>query len=268
MVSLAKKGAAWWLLERSRRRRAAPFAPTNLAGAVLWLRADLGVEETGAGVSLWEDQSGSGNDATQTTDALRPIFNESSANLNGAPTVQFTAAGTHAMHIAADAVLEDGTGDGFTVVAALHQDALGAASQDLISGRNAADTAELRIATEISGSDEVGFYNNQWVGCGEDATLVDQSLAWRTTNGSGAAGTCEVFRDGVSIGTATPGASSVAGLADHAGGSGNRLSIGSYRAQNQEWLNAEVAELIVYSRKLSDGEIATIHGYMATRYGI
>lgn len=51
------------------------FTPSVLSGLVLWLRADRGVTiPTSNHVSVWADQSGSGNDVTQPTDLLRHFF--------------------------------------------------------------------------------------------------------------------------------------------------------------------------------------------------
>jgi hypothetical protein len=49
-----------------RHRTATPFAPTDLTGLSLWLKADAGITLSGANVTAWADQSGNGNDATAT----------------------------------------------------------------------------------------------------------------------------------------------------------------------------------------------------------
>jgi hypothetical protein len=43
------------------------FSPASLGGLQLWLRADAGITPNGGVVDVWQDQSGSGNDATQAT---------------------------------------------------------------------------------------------------------------------------------------------------------------------------------------------------------
>ncbi|HEY1945834.1 MAG TPA: choice-of-anchor D domain-containing protein [Bryobacteraceae bacterium] len=49
--------------------------PTNLPkGMLLWLANDAGVITTGTAVSLWQDQSGSGNDAIQSSAANQPTI--------------------------------------------------------------------------------------------------------------------------------------------------------------------------------------------------
>ena len=67
-----------------------PPAPTpaNIGIApALWLRADVGVSQTAGVVDNWSDQSGNGNDNSQSTPANQPGYNDNGANFN--PTVTF-----------------------------------------------------------------------------------------------------------------------------------------------------------------------------------
>ena len=54
----------------------------------LWLKADAGVT-IATGVSRWADQSGNGNDVTQSTGSNQPAFNSNS--INGLPGITFAA---------------------------------------------------------------------------------------------------------------------------------------------------------------------------------
>ena len=67
------------------------FAPTQLAGCVLWLRADLGVTlATSPAISAWGDQSGVGNNFSQGTAANQPTLVTSGAStINGLPAIKF-----------------------------------------------------------------------------------------------------------------------------------------------------------------------------------
>jgi len=57
----------------------------DYSGLKVWLQGDAGVT-TDVGIETWADQSGSGNDATQTVDGNQPAVG---ATLNGRDTVQF-----------------------------------------------------------------------------------------------------------------------------------------------------------------------------------
>ena len=62
------------------------WSPLSIDGCQLWLRSDLGVTN-GAGVSVWEDQSGNGHDATQGTATYRPTLQTN--QINGYPSIRF-----------------------------------------------------------------------------------------------------------------------------------------------------------------------------------
>ena len=64
------------------------FLPTDVPGCVLWLRSDLGVTKDGSNlVSVWVDQSGDGNDATQVTSDNQPLWKDN--HINGHPAIYF-----------------------------------------------------------------------------------------------------------------------------------------------------------------------------------
>lgn len=73
------------------------FRPTDIAGCKLWLRADRGlwqdaartvpVTADGDPIGAWEDLSGNGNHATQSTAAAKPVWKVNI--VNGRPVVRF-----------------------------------------------------------------------------------------------------------------------------------------------------------------------------------
>jgi len=67
--------------------------PGGVVGSKLWLKANSGTSTVtnGAGVSFWGDLSGLGNNATQATGALQPIFNDgtSAGAFNFNPSIGF-----------------------------------------------------------------------------------------------------------------------------------------------------------------------------------
>jgi hypothetical protein len=70
------------------------FVPTQLAGCVLWLRADLGVTiATSPAISAWNDQSGVGtpNNFSQGTSANQPtLVTSGTGTINGLPAIKFS----------------------------------------------------------------------------------------------------------------------------------------------------------------------------------
>ena len=63
------------------------FAPTDISGCVLWLKADAITSNDGDFVSSWIDSSGSNNPATQATAANQPTFRTNA--IGGKPVVRF-----------------------------------------------------------------------------------------------------------------------------------------------------------------------------------
>lgn len=79
------------------------FVPTDVAGLKLWLKADVGVYND-AGVTLatnsqtvrqWNDQSGSGNNISQSTSGNRPVYKTN--QFQGLPAINFVSASNNYM---------------------------------------------------------------------------------------------------------------------------------------------------------------------------
>jgi len=220
-----------------------PFAPTNFAGVVLWLRADVGVEETGAGVSLWPDQSGNGNDLTQTTDARRP---QTASWSNGLDAIEFVRASDHFMNLA----LSDASG-AYTHFCALRQD-LETTDPQFVFRHNAAECGILSVTQT---ADEVGIWDAAYQGSGTAAVSGEQIITWQLDED---ANTFDCRRDGADIGSGT-----------FAGNASNWSvpRIGGYGGAGFAF-DGLIAEWITYNRTLSGAEIAQVESYLATRYGV
>lgn len=64
------------------------ITPTDIPGLKIWLKADaIGGLSNGDPVGTWADQSGNGNDFTQATGGLQPLWETN--QLNGLPIVRF-----------------------------------------------------------------------------------------------------------------------------------------------------------------------------------
>jgi len=69
------------------------FSPSDLSGLKFWGKADAGINGGSPtdldAVSLWSDQSGLGNDATQGTGVSQPIWHSSGFGSNSMPYLDF-----------------------------------------------------------------------------------------------------------------------------------------------------------------------------------
>jgi hypothetical protein len=66
------------------KQRIGAVTPKSILGTALkaWFRSDLGITAPSGNVSLWADQSGNGNDLTQATVGVRPVYNASGGGNN------------------------------------------------------------------------------------------------------------------------------------------------------------------------------------------
>jgi hypothetical protein len=228
-------------------RRRLGFVPTEIEGCILWLRADRGLTLSGSNVSSWRDFSGRGHEATQATSADQPGYLPQGWN-GVLPTVDFDRANTEWMDLGA---MSDSSSD-YTLLAALAQRSQTSYPQDLLSARIPAGTSRA-FATVTHLSSGVGIYDGSaWRATGAEQD-GEQWLTWVL---DAAAGSFECYRSGASIGTGTYAGSWI----------WDNPELGRLSGSTQ-YLDAELAELILYRRKLAPSELARVHAYLSARYG-
>lgn len=103
------------------------FLPSDLSGLIAWYRFNQGITVEGAGVSVWADQSGNGNDLLQGTDTNRPSAESDGTVLfdgvdNYLQTNMFTLAPPYSIYFLGNAVSHSGAdgiwdGNGFNRLA-------------------------------------------------------------------------------------------------------------------------------------------------------
>lgn len=224
------------------------FRPTDVAACMLWLRSDLGVIVTEVGqVSAWGDNSGSGNHAVQTSASIRPSY-EASGWSNGLPALNFERASIDKMDLPTGM---SSASDDYTLFVALNQRSPTTYPQDILS-TDGVGTAWL-FAIVLQGNSQVGLYDGTWRGCGGAAVAGEQVLAWRLDSTST---TFECFRNGSSIGEAA-----WTGNVTWTNPVLGRLSM-------SQAIDARVAEVVLFSRKITDRELNQMNRYLAARYGV
>ena len=208
---------------------------------VMWLRADVGVITNASGVTVWEDQSGLGNDVTQGTAANEPAL--LSPAVNGLPAVDFL--GDDWLMFGSALSLDDLT---IFVVA---------------RNNNPAETIGM-IFGPWADNNQIRFQNSTQilsVGSGNGLPSITSTIGDNrvyhslTIRYDGA--TWEVRRDGV-VASSNPVA--VAGP----------LTLGRLGSwfSGQHGLIGEIAEIMVYDTALSGSQRATVEDYLRTRYAL
>jgi hypothetical protein len=224
-------------------RRRLGFLPTEIDGCILWLRSDLSVTLASGNVMSWGDRSGKNHHATQGTAADRPGYLASGWG-NGLPTIDFDRANTEFMSLG---TMSDSSSN-YTLLAAIDQRNQATHPQDLLTG--ASPSRVFAPVTNLSAG--VGIYDGSWRATGAEQN-GQQNLSWVLDS---AGGSFQCFRNGTSIGSGS-----------YTGGwSWGSPELGRLSGTNSQCLDAELAEVILYNRKLSTGELSRVHQYLTTRY--
>lgn len=210
------------------------FDPGSIPNLALWVHGDAGVVLNGSNVSQWVDQSGSGNHFAQSTANRQP---------------QFVVGGLNGHNV-------------------LRHD--GATDQALTVSTNFAPPSTVIYVARMTGGDSqriLAGLNNNWL-LGWWSGAWDQAYhgGW-VSSGSPTSGT--TFRQYTSVMTgslSTIYADGIELFSNNTGLTGpDGLSTGG---QGSEHSNAEVAEILVYDRALTDLERQKIEVYLQTKYAL
>ena len=251
-------------------RKKLSFTPKQISGLALWLKADAGVleaasdpAEDGDNVWRWEDQSGNGNHANQTTVADQPRYVENV--LNDLPAIEFIEGGTEWLEIAHSAEINHAsTGDvgraktWFFVVDGFN----GQGSSDTLWGGS--DVTEVAI----------GWYGSFQTYCQTAAQqsfgrldAADIDKGWRIIrveyDGSSTSAGWSQYQYGTQV--------------DEGGfevGSGDTaydttgFFIGRRPAPLSDYFDGYLGEVLVYDKVLSSSESARVQEYLEERWGL
>jgi len=226
------------------------------SGLEVWLRADTGVFIDGSNaLSLWQDQSGNGNDAYQGTASSQPIWSDSAIN-------------------GVDSILFDGSDDSLDLVPL---------AADFSNGLTA-----VIVVQPVATSSNQGFFD---LGNGSNSDNIrllrngeTDALSYEVTQGSTAAGS--VFTNNV-LGLGSPQIFTVnhqpsgnaliykngAQVANGLCGLPNDLErvaaiLGTTRKSGSTHFNGHIAEVLIFSSSLTDVQRDQVEEYLRQRYGI
>ena len=223
----------------------------------LWLKADNGVEEAAAdeaedgdSVLNWLDNTISNNDASQSTGANQPTYNEAVINFNPAITFDGT---NHEMTASGIATGADVTI--FAVAEGTYSTTKSLLNLD--NGANGSIDVEQTAATTIQGS----YTDSNPTTTGTaSATITSGTPTLINYRQQTTGGANRIFVNGVQTVGGTPNANTLSG--DFTAGIGADPSTSSTR-----W-NGEIAEMIVYNYKVPVTERYRIESYLGIKYGI
>jgi hypothetical protein len=225
------------------------FSPAQIAGLKLWLKADTGLFQDSPGttaavanadpVGLWKDQSGQGNDVLQATSTMRPTLRL--AVQNGQPVVRFDGVDDF-LQKAALALAQP-----LTVFAVAKVGAPGAAPQNIMDGVGGSNR-------DLFGKENTSEVWRMYAG----GSILDSAAASDTSWHTFAclfSGTGSLLRvDGSQKISGSAGTQSLTGL-----------NLGCSSATNQQLLNGDIAEFLLYTADLT-ASFALLEAYLKGRY--
>lgn len=223
-----------------------------------WYRSDAGIAQS-SGVTTWSDQSGNGNDASQSTTSQKPTLVQGAVHNSILPAIQF-----------------DGTDDRLTMNSGFSNLTSGLDIFVVFKPTSSSGNRTSITVGNASNADSVTVQTNN-----TDTTLVaynnTTSSSVSTSNNPIAVGSYQVleqwFQPGSSNGTGTILVNSVqkaqatnlvstlrnVSRANNAIGMSNAAS---------DFFQGEIAEIIFYKTKLSDTKRASIQSYLLSKYGL
>jgi hypothetical protein len=220
-------------------------------GLALWLKGDFGTVLSGSNITQWSDLSGSSpaNNATQATGANQATLVSSS--LNGLPAASFD--GSNDSYTLTNQFTDLTTG--FSVFAVIKP--VGSATRTLVATANSGP-ADLASLETVNTQGRFNSYNN---------TTSSDVITATSTLTVGKYQILDAVHDGA--GSATV---SINSTALNTGSVQNLRNVA--RAQNilgadsstSTFWSGELAEILVYSRALTETERKNVQAYLFTRY--
>lgn len=236
------------------------FTPTDISGCVLWLKADTGVTKDGSNlVSLWADQSGSGNDAPCAATGLEatPLY-QATGGPSSKPDIKFRSANLESLHVA------DNVGLRMTSITVF-----------FVGRYNASNVNQAIITKTSSGSWANGWLLGDTVsGDGGNVAFwvgkyTNSSTSFRPTIGSffRCAARCDGTHTSMWHGDTKLADTSVV---DALTVSTHNITIGHYPGAPAigNYFDGEDSEIIVYNSALSDADVGRVNAYLSAKWGL
>lgn len=223
------------------------FEPTNLAGCVLWLRADSLIGDglaDAAAVATWRDLSGQGKDVSQSTGSAKPTLQ--TGELVGRPVVRGDGGDK----------LVSSSGYSLTALTAFVVVTNSATATDHIIGewKTTGNQREWRIWVDTAGSYRASASSNGTATTTVGSTSITNPAILATKH-TGSALT--LYKNGTDVGNGA------ATLFDGTAA----LSIADGEDFSQGY-PGDIAEAVIYNRALEDIDRKRVERYLGARYGI
>lgn len=228
-------------LASASRIAVAGVPPDTLTGLVLWLKADAitGLAD-GAAVASWLDSSGAGNSVSQGTSADQPTYQTSV--LNGKPALHFNGTSYFLSRTTGFPINSD-----YTIAAVFRASSF--TPNNVVLGGTTGE------ALYLQGTAMPRLYENGTF------AVAPTAMALNTFAVVSGIFTDATLRGAIRVNQGVDGT----GTATQHNADAN-IQIGAFAGAN--FLNGDIAEIVVYSRALSVIERANVETYLAAKYAL
>jgi hypothetical protein len=232
--------------------------PSDIANLGLWLKADAGVTLVGGAVDAWADQSGNGRDFSAPAPTNRPAY---SGTLNGLPVLTFDGSTDYLTGNAASFTLAQNV-SGLTMIAVVKY-ATGTIQRAFAISSGLANDAS-RAAFGVTAT--------QWSFVARRLDAVAPAIISGGTSNENHVIQSSVLRYSQATGAIfVNSASQVDTTLLSAGSTSNTSSLRAVvgvAIDLIQFLNGDIAEVIIYQRALSAPERNSVERYLSVKWGI
>lgn len=221
-------------------------SPTNISGLVLWLRADMGVTLSGSDVTNWNDQSGiADSNRNVATTGNSPTFISGNVLYNNQPTIAFDASSTQGL---VSGTWSPSYNEPYTIIVVGD---CGNTNGVFIGVNNTV------LSAPILRSDAGNFslYNGNAALEGTSGITASPVVFYAEFNEP---------NNTIRVSQNTPQATGAMDDNDSVGGINMSLGFFYYG----EYLNGNIAEVIVFDGILGFADRTSLQNYLSVRYGI
>jgi hypothetical protein len=249
----------------------------------LWLRGVNISAANGAAISQWDELSGKNNHAVQTSASNRPTYVSSSTQLNNRQAVSFNSSNQSFFRIADGVVDSTILSKTNTIFVVASRNSSSSDQDYALYGSNQTKGTAPAATDAYDGDGHPGFsryeFNMGFTATGAGKVTIEDnqntvfSTAQTTSSATGSQpqiltfeyqqdGVSSIYRNAASVGTVVAPKTSV---------SPRTLLIGGHGSNNTNlarYFDGEIAEIIVYNKKINKAQQRIIENAMAARYGI
>lgn len=239
-----------------------PFDPRHVPGLALWLRGDWSPFTLNTlNVAQWNDISGNGNHAVQSTEVNQPDYTASASH--GRPSVTFDDANSDSLVVSDASGIQNIFAGGGYLIAALLSDNSGGGTFGRVLQKGASDSISMNNGEEIAMRKAFSTNDGIWSSGASSFTFGAWHILEVSYDSDDVANDPSFTIDGAVASvseTSTPVGSATTDV-------GSDLVIGNRSAGNRGW-DGQKSEIALFSETPSTANQSRLRTYMANLYGV